>query len=289
MIKIKNRGNLMRKNKMIPLYKLFPSIITITAMCLGITAIHYAMYKKFEIAAALVFIAGFLDMLDGRVARMLNSTSEFGAQLDSLGDLINFGVAPGIIMYIWVLNSVSYHAFGWAIVVIYIVCSSLRLARFNITNIIIEKTSDKNTENKESNELKYEESNIENWRKKLFFAGLPMPGAAVICLLPMVLTFEMLPNFKFSPIYVAFHILAVGILMISTLPILSFKHVKINPKYAPITIIMMCVVGAVIIIEPWIFIPIFTGVYCVLIPISYVYYKNQYKNLQKNEHIAQNQ
>ena len=114
----------------VPIQKLIPSIITILALCLGITSIRYSLDGKFNIAVALIIIAAFLDGLDGKIARLLNSTSEFGAQLDSLADLCNFGVAPGIAVYLWSLKEIPYKGVGWAIVLVYIACSALRRGFF---------------------------------------------------------------------------------------------------------------------------------------------------------------
>lgn len=115
----------------IPLYKLMPNIVTILGLCIGITSIRYALDGKWTMAVGLIVIAAILDGIDGRLARLLNSTSKFGAELDSLVDVINFGVAPALINYLWILHEIPYKGVGWAVVLIYSACSTIRLARFN--------------------------------------------------------------------------------------------------------------------------------------------------------------
>ncbi len=124
------------KVRVVPFYKLFPSVITVLALCMGITAVRYALDGKFEIAAGLIIIAGIMDGLDGKIARLLKSTSEFGAQLDSLADIVSFGVAPGLVTYLWILHDIPAKGIGWLVVLIYISCAALRLARFNVQEVV---------------------------------------------------------------------------------------------------------------------------------------------------------
>src|SRR6202790_5603069 len=109
--------------------RMVPNILTVLAVCAGMTAIRFAVNGKFEAACYAIIVAGIFDGLDGRVARLLRSTSRFGAELDSLSDFISFGVAPAVVLYLWTMSAL--HSLGWAIVLFYAVCCALRLARFN--------------------------------------------------------------------------------------------------------------------------------------------------------------
>ena len=241
--------NKVSKGKLIPLYKLFPSFITITALCMGITAVRYGLDGKFHISATLIIMACFMDWLDGYVARSLNAASEFGAQLDSLADLISFGVAPGIVVYLWSLHSISYKGIGWAIVLIYISCAALRLARFNTNNT--QQTSKLSSK---------------------FFTGIPMPAAAGLCLTPMILTFKII-SYEPHAMLVAFYTSIVGALMVSRVPTFAIKNVKINQKYISLLLILIAIFIASILLEPWIMIPLLALIYLASIPVSIFFSK----------------
>lgn len=263
----------------IPLYKLLPSMLTIAALCLGVTAIHYAMLGNFKTAVALVFIAGFLDLLDGKLARFLNSVSEFGAQLDSLADLISFGVAPGIIVYLWSLQKIPYEGFGWGIILIYISCSALRLARFNIgCNLNV----DDDTKNviKDNNSKKFKKELLDY--KRHFFTGLPIPAAAVFLLMPLVFTFELNVGYKFSHYFIAAYIVIIGWFMVSTVPIFSGKYTKIPRKHISLVIIALWLIVGSIVIKPWIFTIFFSGVYLIVIIFSIILYSKKVKKINND-------
>ena len=243
----------MEKKINIPVYKLIPSIITILALCLGITSIRYSLDGKFNISVALISIAAFLDGVDGKIARLLNSTSEFGAQLDSLADFCNFGIAPGIAVYLWSLKMMPYKGLGWGIVLVYIVCSSLRLARFNIKNVI-------------------EDDNIQN----NFFVGIPMPVAGGLLLIPMMCEFELFSNQSspFSCWFIGIYMIVIGLLMISKVPIYSAKKITVAKEKVNIMLIILGIVFTGVIFEPWIILPIIGFLYVVFIPFgSFYYYK----------------
>ncbi len=241
----------------IPIQKLIPSMITILALCLGITSIRYSLDGKFNIAAALIVIAAFLDGIDGRIARLLNSTSEFGAQLDSLADLCNFGVAPGIAVYLWSLIEIPYKGVGWAVVLLYIACSALRLARFNV------QSSDN-----ENDEI-----------KNNFFIGVPMPVAAGLLLIPMMCDFELFTGKSYicSYWYNAIYMTIIGLLMISKVPIYSAKKMTVPRERVNIILIISGIIFTGIIFEPWVLLPVIGLFYIVLTPIVSFYYHNKIK------------
>ena len=241
----------------LPISYLFPNIVTIIGLCFGMTSIKYALEGRWEIAVGLLVTSAFIDGMDGRLARLLNASSKFGAELDSLTDFINFGVAPILLLYFWSLNSFPIKGFGWAITLIYTICCSLRLARFNSTN-------------------------NENPLKQEFFAGIPAPCGAGLLLIPIMLSFEWeFFIFKEYPILLAIYILLIAILMASQIPILSFKTMHIKNNFFFPTLIIIAIFIALLIIKPWMVLPIIGLIYAMIIPISIILYsrrKKQYYN-----------
>jgi CDP-diacylglycerol--serine O-phosphatidyltransferase len=244
----------------IPISKLAPSIVTLMALCLGVTSIRYALDLKWPIAVALIMIACFLDGIDGRLARLLNTTSGFGAQLDSLSDLVSFGVAPAVVLYLWSLHDIPYRGVGWAVVLFFIACSAIRLARFN------SKLDDID----------------EQVKMKDYFTGVPMPAAAALSLLPLIITFDICKGLAISPWFVAVYLIFIGILMISKIPVASFKSIYVKKQYiSPLLIIITCFI-TFLIIEPWWTLPLLGIIYFSSIPISIYFYKKANK---KNNHL----
>lgn len=240
----------------IPISKLAPSLITLLALCLGITSIRYAFDEKWVIASALILIAAVLDAVDGRLARMLDASSKFGAELDSLSDLVSFGVAPALVMYLWALHEVPYKGVGWSIVLFFIACSAIRLARFN-SNLTDEEDSAKP-------------------KSIVFFTGVPMPAGGVLAMLPMLLTFELLDDI-FSYWFIAVYMTIIGFFMVSKIPTFSIKSVHIPKEYVSIVLVLAAVLMAGMILEPWIILPLFALIYLVSIPLSMIIHKKQSK------------
>lgn len=234
----------------IPLYKLVPNMITILALCLGITSVRYAMDSKFVTAATLILVAALMDSIDGRMARLLNCSSSFGAQLDSLADIVSFGVAPCLLMYMWSLHLIPYKGVGWAVVLIYIACSALRLARFNVQ----------------------QEDAVESEVSKHFFTGMPIPAAAAMILMPMLITFE-LTDWVMPGWAVCIYMTWIGIMMVSTIPTFSMKKITVNRMYVPWLLLLAGLLIAGILLEPWITLPLVGIVYCISIPYSMVRYR----------------
>ena len=179
---------------------LLPNTLTIIGVCLGLSSIKFALDTNYAMAIIAIGFAAILDTLDGRVARLIKGTSKVGKELDSLTDVISFGVAPGFIMYFWVLNEVG--KFGWMFVLIYTVCCALRLARFNLTTI------DEN----------------ETWKIN-FFEGVPSPAAAGLVLLPLILESSGLIKIENYVTVSVVAILTTSILMVSKLPTYSLKRI----------------------------------------------------------------
>src|SRR5262245_46611703 len=185
-----------RRLRQIPVRTLVPNLITLLALCAGLTAIRLAVEGKLEWAIAAIVFAATLDGIDGRVARMLKGTSRFGAELDSLADFVNFGVAPALILYFWDLHELGNA--GWIAAMVFAICTGLRLARFNVM---------------------VDDPNKPAWAGN-FFVGMPAPAGAVTVLLPIYVYFLGMPRFAFVAPVTLVYTLAIAFLMVSRLPVL---------------------------------------------------------------------
>ena len=231
---------------------LLPNALTILGVCLGLSSIKFAIDLNYPMAIIAIGLAAILDTLDGRVARLIKGTSKVGKELDSLTDVISFGVAPGFIMYFWALNEIG--KVGWMFVLIYTVCCALRLARFNLSVI--------------------EES--ETWKIN-FFEGVPAPAAAGLVLLPLILNLSGVIQLENYAVLSSVVILITSILMISKIPTYSLKRILIPRHYA-----IFLLLGIGIYVGFLIFYTFktlfFTGIiYLLLIPISFFHYKHKNK------------
>ena len=183
---------------------ILPNILTIAGVCLGISSIKFSIDLNFKMAVIFITLAAILDALDGRIARLIKGTSEFGKELDSLTDFVSFGIAPAFIIYFWELN--KYGKIGWAVTLIYSVCCVLRLARFNLTKFSAE----------------------DSWKQN-YFEGVPSPLGALLILSPLVFEISEF-NFLFNKNYfVPIFTLIIAIPLISKVPTYSFKNIKIKP------------------------------------------------------------
>ena len=188
---------------------ILPNMLTLIGVCIGLTSIRFALDGRFEFAIVAIILAAIIDGLDGRIARLIKGTSEFGKELDSLTDFVSFGIAPVFILYFWELN--SYGKLGWAIALVYSVCCVLRLARFNLT-----KTKEQ-----------------EQWKNN-YFEGIPSPAGGLLILMPLVyelseLGFQM--NVKgLTP----FFTILVALLLVSKIPTPSLKKISISSKTTPL-------------------------------------------------------
>jgi CDP-diacylglycerol--serine O-phosphatidyltransferase len=228
----------------LPLARLFPNIVTLVGLSLGMTALRHAWQQDWERAVWLLVIAALLDGVDGRLARLLKATSPFGAQLDSLSDFFCFGVAPASLIYFWSLQYLSFPRLGWMIVLFYVICSAIRLARFNVSTAQPPSGS--------------------AWREN-FFEGVPMPAGAMMMLLPMMLDFGW-NMVMWTPTMVAIHSMVVAFLMVSRLPTLSIKKWRVRKEKAPL--VMACLVGLImgLLLDPWVVLPLMTMAYWVSLP-----------------------
>lgn len=228
--------------------RMIPNVLTVLALCAGMTAIRLAIVGKFETAVAAIIVAGILDGLDGRIARLLKGTSTFGAQLDSLSDFVSFGVAPAVMLYIWTME--QFHGFGWAVVLIFAVCCGLRLARFN-TQL--------------GQELPPYAYN--------FFTGVPAPAGAGLVMVPMFAAFEFGDTVFRSPTLNTLWILAVAGLMVSRLPTFALKRFHVPGEWVLPTLLGVGAMAAFLTTEPWATLLIVGVVYIGSFPFSVRYYR----------------
>ncbi len=232
MVKPRDRA----KKSKIRLIHLLPNLLTITAICAGITAIRFGYDGKFETAVRLILVACVLDALDGRLARMLNQATALGAELDSLADFVNFGVAPALILHSWTLHDVP--RAGWMAVLFYAICCVLRLARFNVS--IHKETPGARSD---------------------YFVGVPSPAGAVLVLLPMVVSFATTDAPLTPPAVVAFYICVIGFLMISRIRTYSFKNLAIDRANTKFFLLAGAILVAALLTYFWITLTVLTLIY----------------------------
>lgn len=239
-----------RSYRPIPLRFLLPNFVTLIALCSGVTAIRLAFEGRFEIAVSAVILAIVLDAVDGRLARMLKGTSRFGAELDSLADFVNFGVAPAILVYFWALNTTK--PAGWIIVLMLAIGCALRLARFNVAL-------------DEPNKPPY---------KSNFFTGMPAPAGAALAMVPLYYGFLVGDtNGHRYAVYVAPYIVIIAILLVSRIPTFSGKSVSRVPRDMVLPILASAALAVVCAIAyPWQSLLAIAGAYVIMIPISVVQY-----------------
>lgn len=239
-----------QRNKPFPLSRLFPNMVTVAGLCCGASAIRFAMAEKWEIAVMFIVIAAVIDGMDGMIARMLRATSNFGAQLDSLSDIIAFGVAPALVIYMWALEDVK--RLGWAVALFYIVCTALRLARFNAA-----------INDQEDRKL-----------SRQFFVGVPSPAGALLALLPLVLSFNGIHLFGSERSFAAIHLAFVAMLMASRIPTYAAKNIRITYDWILPVMLVAGLAVALFIIEPWLTLAGGCIIYLCTMPLSAAqYYK----------------
>ena len=234
---------------------ILPNILTIAGVCLGISSIKFSLDLNFNMAVIFITLAAILDALDGRIARLIKGTSDFGKELDSLTDFVSFGIAPAFIIYFWELN--KYGKIGWAITLIYSVCCVLRLARFNLTK------------------FKSEES----WKQN-YFEGVPSPIGALLILSPLVLELTEV-NFLITKNYfVPLFTLCIAILLISKVPTYSFKNIKIKPALTVFILLGIGVALVTLMFFTFETLLVFSLFYILSIPLACVTYLNNKKSVQ---------
>ena len=241
-----------RRFARIPVRYVLPNLVTLLGLCLGLTAIRFAYEERFDMAVYAIVAAAVLDGLDGRIARALKGTSRFGAELDSLADFIDFGVAPAVLLYFWSLHEIK--SYGWFAVLVYVVACALRLARFNVA---------------------LDEPDKPQWKND-FFTGMPSPAAAIAVMLPIYLNYSVLQiplSGTFVPLEIIY-VLIIAFLMVSSLPHYSGKKLGRVPrdKFVPVLFAVL-VVLLLLVTSTMEMLAVLSLGYLVLIPWSWRRYK----------------
>lgn len=242
----------------LPFRKIAPNIVTMLALCAGVTSIRYSIQADWAKAVICVFVAAFFDLVDGRVARMLKGSTKFGAELDSLSDCISFGVAPAIMIYQWTMFDLP--KFGWFFCLLLSMGMALRLARFNTM-------------------LEGEEQ-PEYW--KHYFVGVPAPAAAALVMMPIMISFDFpeLDPIVRSNTFCAILLCVVSFLMVSRIPTISTKKMKVPTYMLMPMMLIVALFASFIITQPWFTLGIMTAVYALSIPVGVVIFlreKRKYK------------
>ena len=227
---------------------ILPNMLTLIGVCIGLTSIRFSFNGQFDLAIIAIIIAALIDGLDGRIARLIKGTSKVGKELDSLTDMISFGVAPAFIMYFWTLSSLG--RFGWLICLIYVICVALRLARFNINS------------NQEP-----------SWRDN-FFEGVPSPAGGILVLTPLVISmtnfdYIKLDNNIIAPIF----FITTSLLLISKFPTYSFKKIVIPRRTTIFLLFGIVLFFGLLLIYTFNVIALSSVIYLLLLPISYFHFR----------------
>ncbi len=238
---------------------ILPNMLTLIGVCIGLTSIRFALDGRFEFAVVAIILAAIIDGLDGRIARLIKGTSKVGKELDSLTDMISFGVAPAFIMYFWKLNTLG--RFGWLVCLIFVICVALRLARFNINS-----------------------GQEPSWKDN-FFEGVPSPAGGILVLTPLIFS---MTNFEFIPInyeiVVPIFFIVTSFLLISKFPSYSFKKIVIQRKITIFLLFGIVLFFGLLLIYPFNVITISALIYLAMLPISYLHYK-KLKKLNENQNL----
>jgi CDP-diacylglycerol--serine O-phosphatidyltransferase len=240
-----------RRFRQVPVRTLLPNLITLLALCAGLTGIRLAIEGQLEWALAAIVFAATLDGIDGRIARLLKGTSRFGAELDSLADFVNFGVAPGLILYFWGLHELG--SAGWIAAMVFAICAGLRLARFNVM---------------------IDDPNRPAWAAN-FFVGMPAPAGAITVLLPIYVSLLGVPRLAVVAPVTFVYTLAIGFLMVSRLPVFSGKRVgkRVAPEMVLPVFVLVVLFFALLISYPWAVLTIGTVAYLASLPFGYLAYR----------------
>jgi CDP-diacylglycerol--serine O-phosphatidyltransferase len=240
-----------RRFRRIPVRTLAPNVITLLALCAGLTAIRMAFENRYVLALAAIVFAAILDGIDGRLARFLKGTSRFGAELDSLSDFVNFGVAPALILYFWDLHQLK--SAGWIAAMVFAICAALRLARFNVM---------------------IDDPDRPAWRSN-FFVGMPAPAGAITVLLPIYAVLLGVPHSSFLTWLTLVYTLAIASLLVSRLPVFSGKRVgtRVPPEMVGPLIVVVVLSIALLVAYPWIVLTAGTLAYLGSLPFGWLSYR----------------
>jgi len=242
------RENPREQQGTLPFRRLLPNIVTMLGLCAGLTSIRFILGERYELAAVLIILAALIDALDGRLARRLDVTSEFGAELDSLADFLNFGVAPALLVFQTTLAGAK--DVGWVFVLVYVSCCCLRLARFNVTR---------------------DGPPPDPTGQKPRFVGVPAPAGALLALFPVFLTFEGIVDAAAMPLVTAFYLGLVGAAMVSKLPTFSPKSIRVPRERLVWVMSATAIAVGAILTRPWLTLILIDLVYVAsLVPALFI-------------------
>jgi CDP-diacylglycerol--serine O-phosphatidyltransferase len=228
--------------------RLLPNAVTVLALCSGLTAVRFALDGRFELCVLAVAAAAVFDALDGGIARLLDASSRIGAELDSLSDLVAFGVSPALLFYIWRLDGTR---FGWVVALVFAVCMALRLARFNTLNDAERR-----------------------WPfAKEFFTGVPAPAAALVGGLPMLVWLQLGDGWWSASLTVGLWALLAALLMVSRLPTISLKTARVPPRLYPAALVLVGLGFAVLVVAPFALLSAIAVGYLLLLPFTIYRYE----------------
>src|SRR5580700_2610792 len=249
-----------RRFRRIPVRTLAPNVVTLLAMCAGLTAIRLAFEDRYVLALAAIVFAAILDGIDGRLARFLKGTSRFGAELDSLADFVNFGVAPALIIYFWGLHDLK--SAGWIAAMAFAICAGLRLARFNVM---------------------LDDPDRPAWAGN-FFVGMPAPAGAITLLLPIYASFLGLPHELWLTWMTLLYTLGIASLMVSRLPVFSGKRIgtRVPPDMVGPLVLVVVVFFAVLFAYPWELLTVGTLAYLASLPFGWLSYREYERRSRQN-------
>ena len=242
------------------LARFLPNAVTITAMCFGLSSIRFAQCNEWEYAVLCILVSALLDMFDGKIARFLDQSSSFGLELDSLSDLVCFGVAPSVILYLASMQQIG--KIGWGICMFYTVCCALRLARFNVVHRCAEDVSDLN---------------------RKYFTGIPAPAGAIIALFPLILFFETESFAVVRPFCIALFLMFSGCLMVSTIKTFSSKIVEINNTNSWVALTVIAFLIICLTTRIWLSLSVLVAVYILTIPYGIHEYSKALRSTKEKE------
>jgi len=235
---------------------ILPNMFTLVGVCIGLSSIKFAFDEKFTLSIIAIIVAAIIDGLDGRIARLIHATSKVGKELDSLTDVISFGVAPAFIMYFWKLNELG--RIGWLICLIYVVCVALRLARFNVNS-----------------------GQEPSWRDN-FFEGVPSPAGGVIVLMPLIYSLSDIQilniNYDF---FVPILFVVISILLISKVPTYALKKISVPRNMTIFLLLAVVLYFGLLLIYTFNAIVISGLIYFIMIPVSFIHYNNLSKKFKE--------
>jgi CDP-diacylglycerol--serine O-phosphatidyltransferase len=246
----------LRQLPQVPVRVVLPNLITLLALCAGLTSIRMAAEQRFDLAIAFIAVAAALDGIDGRMARFLKSTSRFGAELDSITDFLNFGVAPAILMYIWALDDLR--SLGWIAALVFAICAALRLARFNAALDATDKPE---------------------WQAS-FFVGVPAPAGAMIVMLPLYVELVAIPHSFLTAPVVLVYTVAIALLMVSRVPTWSGKLIgRRMPRDMVLPLFVLGVLLVAFLVSfPFETMMVLSLVYLACLPLSWRSYERHQRN-----------